>query len=71
MKVPKGRYHNSCRIFLVARTCPYINEFSTQGNRTTNADRDADGLFSSALLLSHSNGTLSRILSTTYEMGNP
>ena len=68
---PLGRYHNSWGIFLVARTCPHINEFITQGNRKMNADRDADRLFSSALPLTRSNSALSRSLSTTYEMGKP
>ena len=52
--LPLGRYHNSWGIFLIARTCPYINEFITRGNRKINVDRDADGLFSSTLPLTRS-----------------
>ena len=36
-----------------------------------NADQDADGLFSSALPLTHSDRALSRSLSTTYEIEKP
>ena len=68
---PRGRYHNSWGIFLLARTCPCINEFITRGSRKMNADRDADGLFSSALPLTRSDSALSRSLFTTYEMGKP
>ena len=35
-----------------------------------NADQNVDGLFSSALPLTRSDSTLSRNLSTMYEMGN-
>ena len=38
---PRGCYHNFWGIFLVVRTCPYINEFITWGNFKMNADRDA------------------------------
>ena len=68
---PRGHNHNFWVIFLVAHTCPYINEFITQGNRKLNADRDADGLLSSPLPLTRSDIALSRSLSTTYEMRKP
>ena len=64
-----GRYHNSWGIFLIVHTCPCINNSITRGNHKMNADRDADGLFSSALPLTRSDRALSRSLSTTYEMG--
>ena len=68
---PQERYHNSWGIFLVARTYPCTNEFITRITRKMNADRDADGLFSSVLPLTRSNNALSKSLSTTYEMGKP
>ena len=68
---PPGCYHNFWGIFLVVRTSPCINEFITQGNHKMNADRDADGLFSSALPRTCSNSALSRSVSTTYKMGKP
>ena len=68
---PWGHYHNSLWIFLVARTCPYINTFITQRNSKMNPDRDADGLFSSALPLTCSDSSLSSSLSTMYEKGKP
>ena len=69
--LPWGRYHNSWGVFLVVHTCPCINRFITRGNRKMNTDRDADGLFSSALFLTRSDSAMSRSLSTTYEMGKP
>ena len=57
---PQGHNHNSWGIFLVVRTCPYINEFITWGNHKMNADWDADGLFSSALPLTCSDSALSK-----------
>ena len=68
---PLKCYHNSWGIFLAACTCPYINEFITRGNRKINADRDADGLFSTAPPLTGSDSALSRSLPTMYEIGKP
>ena len=66
-----GKYYNSWEIFFVRCTYPYINEFITEGNSKINADWDADRLFSSALSLTRSDTTLSRSLSTTYEIWKP
>ena len=68
---PLRRYHSSWGIFLVSRTCPYLTEFITEGNRKMNTDWDADGLLSSTLPLTRSDSSLFSNLSTKYEMGKP